>query len=194
MRVGGPPNIEPEKVLDNAMHAFWARGYDACSVKDLMEITGLSKGSLYGYFGDKRSLFDSCLIRYRIRTTQWLFDSLDDSDSTMEFVEKALNRVVVEAGKDSPQGCFVMNTASEFGQLNPQVAAIVSESLDQFTDVFRTGFIRGQVTGEIPNEIPAAELAAYVVSSMAGLRTMVKSGMNKPSVENTIAIILRGLR
>ena len=46
------------------MHAFWARGYEATSMTDLIAATGLHKGSLYQAFGDKHSLFVGALKRY----------------------------------------------------------------------------------------------------------------------------------
>ncbi len=39
------------------MNVFWTRGYHATSMTDLLEGTGLSRGSLYKAFGDKKSLF-----------------------------------------------------------------------------------------------------------------------------------------
>ena len=46
------------------MVAFWAKGYEATSLADLMDATGLHKGSLYQAFGDKHTLFLQALDRY----------------------------------------------------------------------------------------------------------------------------------
>ena len=47
-----------------AMEAFWANGYDATSLDDLMSETGLSRSSLYNAFGDKLDLFIAALGTY----------------------------------------------------------------------------------------------------------------------------------
>ena len=44
-------DFEPDDVADAAMHVFWQRGYAATSVQDLVDGTGLGRGSLYNAFG-----------------------------------------------------------------------------------------------------------------------------------------------
>ncbi len=62
--VGRPREFDVEQVLDAAMKAFWANGYESTSLADLVSVTGLHKGSLYQAFGDKHSLFIQTLNRY----------------------------------------------------------------------------------------------------------------------------------
>ena len=51
-------------VLERAMHAFWANSYEATSVADLVEATGISRGSIYAAYADKRGLFLEALKHY----------------------------------------------------------------------------------------------------------------------------------
>ena len=39
------------------MQVFWSKGYEAASLDDLCEGTGLNRSSLYAAFGDKHALF-----------------------------------------------------------------------------------------------------------------------------------------
>ena len=39
------------------MQCFWAQGYEATSIKDLIERTGLTAASLYNAYGDKRAMY-----------------------------------------------------------------------------------------------------------------------------------------
>ena len=59
-----PTKFDREQVLQQAMQAFWQRGYAATSVRDLVEATGLLPGSLYATFGGKRGLFLASLDLY----------------------------------------------------------------------------------------------------------------------------------
>jgi len=58
------PEFDQEQVLDAALHAFWRKGYEATTLSDLLEATGLARQSLYNTFGDKRALFLASLRRY----------------------------------------------------------------------------------------------------------------------------------
>ncbi|MGI9462875.1 MAG: TetR/AcrR family transcriptional regulator, partial [Aestuariivirgaceae bacterium] len=59
--------FENEVVLEKAMHAFWARGYEATSIQDLIECMGINRGSIYATFRDKRNLFVKALEHYETR-------------------------------------------------------------------------------------------------------------------------------
>ena len=39
--------FDEKAVLDKAMQAFWSRGYEATSMQNLVECTGINRGSLY---------------------------------------------------------------------------------------------------------------------------------------------------
>ena len=58
------PEFDHDQVLDAALQAFWEKGYEATSLNDLLEATGLARQSLYNTFGDKRGLFLASLRRY----------------------------------------------------------------------------------------------------------------------------------
>lgn len=56
-----PRNFDEDDVIDRAADAFGRLGYAACSIDDLVEATGLQRGSLYKVFGSKRGLFEQVL-------------------------------------------------------------------------------------------------------------------------------------
>lgn len=59
-----PREFDEQAVLDAAIQCFWRRGYEATSVRDLVEKTGITSASLYNAFGDKRALYQRALDRY----------------------------------------------------------------------------------------------------------------------------------
>src|SRR5829696_8134397 len=59
-----PKQFDPDAAAQEAMEAFWERGYAATSVNDLLAEMGLNRGSLYGTFGDKKKLFLAALEKY----------------------------------------------------------------------------------------------------------------------------------
>src|ERR1700757_4944113 len=59
-----PREFSEEAVLDAAVQCFWAHGYEATSVRDLIDKTGLTGASLYNAFGDKRALYQRALDHY----------------------------------------------------------------------------------------------------------------------------------
>ena len=50
-----------EHILDQALALFAARGYDAVGVQQVVEAAGLTKPTLYHYFGSKKGLFEALM-------------------------------------------------------------------------------------------------------------------------------------
>lgn len=56
--------FDETEALEKAIRAFWAHGYEATSMQDLLDCTGVNRGSLYATYGDKRTLFLAALRMY----------------------------------------------------------------------------------------------------------------------------------
>ena len=61
-----PRTFDEGVVIARAAAAFGRLGYNACSVDDLVEVTGLQRASLYKAFGSKRGLFEKVLDRFLV--------------------------------------------------------------------------------------------------------------------------------
>jgi len=57
-------NYNKTEVLNNAVKAFWLHGYESTSMNDLVEATGINRGSIYSAFPNKHALFMSALHHY----------------------------------------------------------------------------------------------------------------------------------
>ena len=68
-------SFDTEEALGKAMAAFWARGYEATSMQDLVDCMGIGRGSIYAAFGDKRRLFMRALALYDDRHRRVLHPS-----------------------------------------------------------------------------------------------------------------------
>ena len=59
-----PREFDEQAVLDLTTQRFWSKGYEATSMRDLADSTGVTTASLYNAFGDKRALYRLVLDRY----------------------------------------------------------------------------------------------------------------------------------
>ncbi|WP_457825768.1 TetR/AcrR family transcriptional regulator, partial [Staphylococcus aureus] len=69
---------------------FWTRGYHGTSLVDLIDGTGLSRGSLYKAFGDKHGLFLDALDRYIAQSLERLLGTLQRPGSAKAAIRKTL--------------------------------------------------------------------------------------------------------
>lgn len=194
MSIGRPLEYGSEQVLDIAMGLFWRKGYEATSLQDLVGEMGLSRSSFYSAFGSKRQLFLSCLQRYEEATALDLTTRLHGAVTGRDFIEDTLLWAIEEAieGAD-PKGCLVVNTANELAQRDKQVAAQVSQGFDKYRAIFLAAAIRGQEDGSVSNDKEATLLANYLVTSMSGLRTMVKAGTDLEVLRGIVAMVVSAM-
>lgn len=191
MTIGRPLEFDPERALDAAMNLFWRQGYQSTSLQSLLDTMGLSKSSLYQAFGSKQQLFEQCLQRYQeLVRADWL-DKLESKASGRQFIHDILMSAGEELREpEGPRGCLIMNTASEFAQSNSRIAGKVNEGVENFKEIFIAAVRLGQADGTITRKKRPELLADYLVSSMSGLRTMVKAGADKRTIRNLVSLIV----
>jgi TetR/AcrR family transcriptional repressor of nem operon len=88
-----PREFDMDEALDAAIGTFWTQGYEATSMTDLMEATGLHKGSLYKAFDDKHDLFMKSLSRYLDNHWETMQAILGEARSPLEGVRAWLQGV-----------------------------------------------------------------------------------------------------
>ena len=69
-----------EKILNCALELFHARGYDAVGVQEIAETAGVTKPTLYYYFGNKRGLLEALLSREYAEFRREVFDGRDERE------------------------------------------------------------------------------------------------------------------
>src|SRR5947207_8429451 len=122
--MGRPKQFDPDEAMQEAMEAFWERGYAATSVNDLLDEMGLNRGSLYGTFGDKKQLFLAALDKYYEQRMEDFHRLLDEPPSAKTALRNLLEFVaddcIAETGK---RGCLAAKAAMELAPHDKDVAA-----------------------------------------------------------------------
>src|SRR6516225_2219056 len=90
-------------VLEKAKSLFWEKGYEAASIQDLVNATGVNRASLYQAFGGKRQLFEQALGRFRNETGQHLEAMTAGTEPGLERVGEVLRRIAADTLRD-PRG------------------------------------------------------------------------------------------
>jgi len=191
MTIGRPIEFDPDVALDAAMNLFWRKGYESSSLHDLLVTMKLSKSSFYQTFNSKHDLFKDCFYHYHKMVIDNLESQLKQATSGKAFIENLFHTIAAETvGKNARRGCLLVNTAIEFAQTDPEIAKLVSDGIDDLTDIFETAIKQGQQQHDITTTKDARTMAIYLVSSISGLRTMVKAGADRETIRRIADITL----
>ncbi len=63
MKVTKEYNERRNEILDEAKKLFWTKGYNKCTVKDILNAVGIAKGTFYYYFNSKEEVLDAIIER-----------------------------------------------------------------------------------------------------------------------------------
>src|SRR5262245_48949847 len=186
-RRGRPRDYDPERALANARNAFWRRGYAGTSVDALSDATDMNKPSLYGAFGDKRSLYLTTLDRYIADGNAGMDAALDPAlpleDALMRVYDAAL---ALYFPRNRPaRGCFLINTAASEALVDRDVRAALQRGLREFDDRFESCIRNARERGELPRGADPSALARVASAILHTLALRSRAGDSMDSLRAT---------
>ena len=188
-----PREFNPDTALDRAMNVFWAKGYEATSLDDLCEATGLSRSSLYAAFGDKRDLLLQSIDLYSDRGVARFLAALQTRPIRVglrKILDDFIDQIVAGPGR---KGCFIGNCAAELERADREALARVRRSLARNETVFREALTAAKRRGELAPSADPAALARFLVSALQGLRLVGKTTSDRAVLDDVAAGILRAI-
>jgi TetR/AcrR family transcriptional repressor of nem operon len=169
--VGRPREFDEEQVLDAAMKAFWANGYESTSLADLVSVTGLHKGSLYQAFGDKHSLFIQTLHRYLRNVRDHKNQILESADTPLGGIRAVLHGIINMSELDSscPQGCMAVKSMVELAPHDAEVRRIMDDHKNSMRVSMESRLAQAQANGELGKDKSPKMISALIMIFMDGL-------------------------
>lgn len=166
-------SFNEETALEKAMLVFWEKGFEPASIADLLEGTGLNRGSLYNAFGGKQPLFVKALLKYDRDYRQALLAQLEALDNPKKAIATFFDVTVANTVADQDhKGCFLFNTALEITTHDEQVKDIVTNGVREVEAFFRRGIEVGQARGDIPKELDPEATAKILLALIVAIRVL----------------------
>lgn len=182
-------DVTKEKILDAANKLFRKQGFGATSINDLLEETGIKKGSLYFHFPGKDALGLALLEKSRNELMEFLDISLIH-DSPGQALENFLSQVTkkhIERGFVG--GCVWGNTALEMGDKNNEFTSFTENVFEEWAEKLRKVISDAQDSGEVSSKLPADVLAIYIISAIEGGIMLSRLKKDEKPLLNTISVV-----
>jgi TetR/AcrR family transcriptional repressor of nem operon len=189
-----PREFDADAALDRAMEAFWGKGYEATSLDDLCEVTGLSRSSLYATFGSKRDLLLRSVDRYveqrNPRLAAVLAQAMPVRDGFAALARQFIEQIVSGPGR---RGCFLGNCAAELPRHDRAALARVRRGLEATEATFRDALARAKARGELSPVADVDALARFLTAGFQGLRLVGKVNPDRAVLEDIATTMLQCL-
>lgn len=191
---GRPREFELDDAIRGAKDVFWDRGYHDASLPDLLEGMGLTRGSFYKAFGDKRGLFLRALDAYIEDALREVGEALSAEGSAISAIRQALLRNADQSsGVVGLRGCFVVLTATEMLPGDKEVAGRVSRLFRRLEDLYAGAIARAQAAGEIDPKQDAGTLARFLVCQIQGMRVLGKAKADRADMRAMVDLAMQPL-
>lgn len=191
---GRPRAFAMEAALDTAIIVFTERGYHGTSITELKAAMGLTAGSIYKAFKDKKAIFLAAFDRYKRVRAAVLEERLATAKTGREKV-RAILHVYADAacGESGRRGCLAIGAAVELALFDEEVAERVARSHAALLAQIEGFIIEGQSDGSIAARIDPQATALSIFSFLQGIRIAGKSGQEagraRASADSILAIL-----
>jgi len=158
-------------VLKQAIEVFHNKGFNATSMQDLVDATGLNRSSIYNSFNNKVDFFLECLRLYEDninrKTTKRLLNSGNGLEAVRKIFELALNEIVIHK---SDHGCMIVNCKSEMANHEESITNFLNLNQKKTLSLLEDLVTQGQQDKSINANQSPKEYALYLYSSLQGFR------------------------
>lgn len=194
-QIGRPREFDMDRVLDAAVKVFRERGYNATSIADLRAAMGLTAGSIYKAFKDKRAIFIAALDRYIASRDESVTRHLRNAHTGREKILAVLHSYAeVSHDAEGRRGCMVLGGLMDIDTFDAALARRVRAALAQVERRFGKFIEAGIRDGSLPSELDLRASTRYLMCVAEGLRVLGKHGARADEIETAVGMAMKALR
>lgn len=162
--------FDPDEALGAAMDLFWERGYEATSMKDLVDHMQINRFSIYDTFGGKHQLFMAACEKYHRWVDEIRRECIDDAPSGLEGIHCFFDRCIeIISDPEGRRGCLVVNSAMERAMQDPELERFAQEAIGETEKALYRGLERAQVEGQLDPETDLKDLSGSLLCFLYGM-------------------------
>jgi AcrR family transcriptional regulator len=175
------PEATRECLLQCAFQEIYEHGYAGASLDRILANSGVTKGALYHHFGSKADLANA-VIDEVIRPfviERWA-DPIRQSDDPITALQEHATEVMANfTDQEMACGCPLNNLIQELANVEERFRDHLARVCDEWRAGLAEAFERGRTAGTVREDVDPAAAAAFIVASVEGLATTMKSSRDR---------------
>ena len=185
--------FDRELVINQATDVFHDKGYNATSMQDLVDATGLNRSSIYNSFESKQNLFLECLANYQNTYKNKMEKGLLKAENSLEAIDFIFDLYLQDILLDAKdKGCLMVNCKSEMANQDESILRFLDKNQNFMTSFLEDVIAKGQKEQLINLKRTASEYALYLYTAIQGFRMtgILTNNKNVGGSDLTIAAYL----
>ncbi|GAA2387170.1 TetR/AcrR family transcriptional regulator [Nonomuraea africana] len=189
-------HFDPDVALDQVVRLFWERGADTTGIAEVVQVTGLSRSSLYATFGGKGQLYAAALRRYLERQSRPVFDALIADGRGLPAISGFFERLVSArcAGEHARWGCLVTNAHAAAGRELPEVRQALDAHHGALRSAMRTALEAARRHGQLHPGLDVEAGAETLALLAYGVNLRSRAGAAAADLLGGVRAVLDGFR
>lgn len=182
-------------IIESTADLFNKKGYSGTSLNDMIEASGLTKGSIYGNFKNKEevalAVFDYNCSRISELTAKQINSATSYQSKLMAYVKVYSGMV---RGSGNSGGCPILNTAVEADDTMPSLKLLAAKAIICWKKNMIELIEQGIAAGEFRQRVDPKESAIAIISLIEGgvmVSRVTGNAKNMDIVVNTIELLIR---
>jgi TetR/AcrR family transcriptional repressor of nem operon len=155
-----------QRIISEAAPLFNQRGYEGCSMQDIMSATGLEKGGIYRHFESKEELAAEAFDYAWQLAVSKRWANLDSIPNHVDLLKQYIANYSTRSS--FPGGCPLLNTAVDSDNGNPILRERVRKALRGWQAKLRKILQDGIQAGTIKPEIDVNQVSSLIIGGIEG--------------------------
>jgi TetR/AcrR family transcriptional repressor of nem operon len=169
-----------DQLIHSALEVFHTRGFNGCSVQDIVDRAGVPKGSFYNHFDSKEALGVEVVRAYTALVGAYVAEAgvaeiLSGPGTPLERI-RAYFEAVIEQNVSCGvrKGCLLGNFATELAPHSAEIATAVADALDHWSAAVAQALAQAQEAGQVSKDADVSALAHHLVDGYEGAAARAK--------------------
>ena len=180
--MGRPASFDQTECLETIQTVFWDNGYSATSLDDIMQSTGLGKGSLYGAYGSKQEMYLRAFTDY----CDWVVADIKerlrgDDEGAIERL-RAYIQSAAKGGAAARRGCMLAKGTAETAGRFPDVDKVIEQTFKAMEREIVRCVRQAQNAGDVAAERDARMIGVTILAVVRGIGALAQAGVSSASL------------
>ena len=194
LEMARPKEFDRDEALMSALSIFRKKGFSATSTDDLRLAMGIGRQSFYDTFKGKKETYLEALRKYNSDRVFGYFEIFRKSHSPMKAIEDMLVSIALEHPGERALACLGVASVCEFGTSDADVRSINDASISTMQAVLEKLLTEAKAKKQLRPSLDPGTTAAYLQSTLAGLRVTAKAGASRETLKAIATIAVDGLK
>lgn len=178
-------------LLKTGARFFREKGYNHTGIQEVLQTTGVPKGSFYYYFKSKED-FGLEIIDNNASEHNWVLDSYlnDETLTPLTRLRRYFEAKCEEfTSLQCREGCLLGNLGQELADQNERFRLRLEEIFAQWRDRYVECLQQAQDTGEIPPHLDVRVLGEFCLNSWEGALQQMKVSKSPAPLKAFITVM-----